>query len=108
MRVRQRCIWKFLIFQGTFQMTVGVTESPATTSLRFSLLDSKFMKSFEGGWRVEPTAPGACRVTYEAEIGPSVAPPRAFASYTRKIFVRQTEVVFEDLEAELMRRLPPV
>ena len=107
MHVKQTCIWKFLIFKGTFKMTVKVAEYPDSNSLRFDLVDSKFMKSFAGGWQIEGLDSGACRVLYDAEIGPAVAPPTAFAEYTRKIFVRQTEIVMNDLAEELERRMLP-
>ncbi len=45
----------------------------------------------------------SCRVQHRLSVQPSLAPPEALASYTKKIFVRQVERLLEDLSQELCR-----
>ena len=40
---------------------------------------------------------------HRLSVQPSIAPPETFASYTKKIFVRQVERLLEDLSRELCR-----
>ena len=40
---------------------------------------------------------------HRLSVQPSLAPPEALASYTKKIFVRQVERLLEDLSRELGR-----
>lgn len=46
---------------------------------------------------------GGCKVQHRLNVQPSLAPPEAFAGYTKKIFVRQVERLLEDLSQELCR-----
>ena len=55
-------------------------------------------------WLQVTALPGSgCRVQHRLSVQPSVAPPETFASYTKKIFVRQVERLLEDLSRELCR-----
>ena len=55
-------------------------------------------------WLQVTTLPGSgCRVEHRLSVQPSIAPPETFASYTKKIFVRQVERLLEDLSRELCR-----
>ena len=59
--------------------------------------------SSPGAAQVTPQAGGGCRVQHRLSVQPSLAPPEALASYTKKIFVRQVERLLEDLSRELCR-----
>ena len=106
-RLKQECKWKLLFFQGTFDMTVDVSMEPEG-AVDFQLVQSKFMKSFTGRWRItnvpEVEQGEQCLVKYVLEVQPALSPPPAFASYTAKIFVQQARAVMEDLQAEVWRR----
>ncbi len=55
-------------------------------------------------WLQVTAQPGSgCRVEHRLSVQPSIAPPETFASYTKKIFVRQVERLLEDLSRELCR-----
>ena len=48
----QVCRWEFLIFSGTFETTLSVSEHPDQGRLVFDLLKSAFMRSFHVCWQV--------------------------------------------------------
>ncbi|GFR44629.1 hypothetical protein Agub_g5917, partial [Astrephomene gubernaculifera] len=50
--VVQSCRWNFLAFSGTFRIRLGVTELPDCRTLSFKLIQSSFMRDFEGQWVV--------------------------------------------------------
>jgi len=48
----QACKWQFLAFSGTFDVHLNVDEKPDSRMLVFRLVESSFMKDFEGRWQV--------------------------------------------------------
>ena len=56
-----------------------------------------------GDVQVSALPRGGCRVQHRLSVQPSLAPPEALATYTKKIFVRQVERLLEDLSRELWR-----
>ncbi len=46
---------------------------------------------------------GGCTIEHRLAVQPLLAPPDALAGYTQRIFVRQVEVLLEDLRQELCR-----
>jgi len=48
----QACKWQFLAFSGTFDVHLDVDENPDSRMLVFRLVESSFMKDFEGRWQV--------------------------------------------------------
>ena len=46
---------------------------------------------------------GGCAIEHRLAVQPLLAPPDALAGYTQRIFVRQVEVLLEDLRRELCR-----
>ena len=85
------------MFKGQFEVLFDVVEDPLQHTVQFSLLESKFLKSFAGSWCVEPLGPRKCKVTYKSEVQPNHAPPRAFGFRPGKILVRQTRSILCDL-----------
>ena len=49
----QVCRWEFLIFSGTFETTLSVSEHPDEGRLVFGLLESAFMRNFHVCWQVK-------------------------------------------------------
>lgn len=74
-------------------------------SLDFRLLQSSFMRSFVGQWRVT-AGPGGrgSAVDHRLSVAPSLSPPAPLRGYTQKIFVRQVAMILQDLDKELQRR----
>ncbi|CAL5224922.1 g7688 [Coccomyxa viridis] len=102
-QVLQTCRWEFLVFSGTFETRLTVHEARQHGEVVFNLISSSFMRQFQGAWKVTSLAGGGCRVQHRLSVQPSLAPPEALASYTKKIFVRQVERLLEDLSRELCR-----
>ncbi|GLC36665.1 hypothetical protein PLESTB_000128000 [Pleodorina starrii] len=115
LQVVQSCRWKFLAFSGTFRVHLGVLEDPDSGTLLFSLVQSNFMRDFEGRWAVRPTeaataaataAAGGgtewCEVEHQLSVVPSVPVPAPVSYYTRSIFVRQVEGILADLQRAVL------
>eukprot|EP00889_Picochlorum_renovo_P000811 jgi/Picre1/27841/NNA_000805.t1 len=51
--IHQMVLWNFLIFRGSFETALQVSEDSQNLKLSFSLLESAFMKQFIGTWSVE-------------------------------------------------------
>ncbi|KAK9824396.1 hypothetical protein WJX72_009979 [[Myrmecia] bisecta] len=103
-QILQLCRWEFLIFSGTFKTLLSVAEDPVAGRLVFSLVNSSFMRDFEGRWQITPLDGGGCSIEHNLTVAPVVAPPETFAGYAQKIFMRQVSRVMEDLQGELARR----
>lgn len=103
--VRQTCTWRFLVFKGTFELVLAVTELAARRELLFKLKRSQFMKDFEGRWQLHPNPDGTCSVVHTLSVSPTMVPPEAFAGYTSKIFVRQVHGILSDLHAGVQREV---
>jgi len=124
----QMCRWQFLAFSGVFETQLSVTEHPAELLLVFSLLESSFMRDFEGRWTVRqlqhphpshPQPPGDqqqdlpwCDVEHILAVQPAMMPPAPLTSYVHSIFISQVTGILSDLEREVLRkqqaRLPPL
>ena len=49
----QDCKWQFLMFSGTFETSLFMTEERKANRLSFNLAKpSMFMRSFQGRWQV--------------------------------------------------------
>ena len=49
----QDCKWQFLMFSGTFETSLFMTEERGANRLSFNLAKpSMFMRSFQGRWQV--------------------------------------------------------
>lgn len=59
------------------------------------------MRDFEGFWELEALPDGGCHVTHVLNVTPVLAPPRAFESYTSKIFISQVDGILGDLRKAL-------
>ena len=58
----QKCKWEFLVFSGSFDTQLAVSEDPEAGSLVFRQLQSSFMRDFEGRWQVcTPLAGSPCK-----------------------------------------------
>lgn len=118
--VPQKCRWSFLAFSGTFNAHLSVDEDPVARKLVFKLVQSSFMKDFEGRWELRretippaPSAGGAAAAGAESEttlvehilsVQPAIHVPYPISLYTRSIFVRQVGQVMRDLQEEVWRR----
>ena len=101
MEVSQECTWKFLMFRGSFKIVLNVDEQPATREVEFSLLESKFMRAFQGSWNIQEMPGGGCKVEHTLQVTPLISPPPAFAGYTSRIFIKQVTGIMEDLQQAL-------
>jgi hypothetical protein len=99
--VKQKCKWRFLIFNGTFGIALEVEEEPDDKTVTFKLARSAFMREFEGCWELEQLPDGGCHVTHVLKITPIVAPPKSFETYTSKIFISQVDSILTDLRKAL-------
>lgn len=100
----QSCSWRFLLLKGAFDVHMRVHESPELGSLRFTMRESTFMRSFEGRWQVIPEGPASCVVEHELRIELALPPPKAISPYVVSIFESQVEGILRDLVRELDRR----
>lgn len=107
----QTCRWKFFAFSGTFRVHLGVREDSLRGTLLFSLVQSNFMRDFEGQWTVRPTEARMlaktgteewCEVEHQLSVVPSVPVPLPLSYYTRSIFVRQVEGILADLQRAIL------
>eukprot|EP00892_Ulva_mutabilis_P008030 jgi/Ulvmu1/559/UM001_0567.1 len=98
LEVCQECTWKFLMFRGSFNIVLTVDEKPATQDVDFSLVESKFMRAFQGSWNIQEAAGGGCMVEHTLQVTPLLSPPPAFSGYTSKIFIKQVTGIMEDLQ----------
>ncbi|CAI5989817.1 unnamed protein product [Closterium sp. NIES-64] len=68
--VEQSAAWRFLVFSGSFDTRLLVTQDRAERTMSFKIAQPGFMRRFEGFWRVEPLpVPGSAdmRTVGEAE-----------------------------------------
>jgi len=107
--VKQKCRWSFLAFSGSFDCSLAVTEDPNKYSLVFKLLESSFMRYFEGSWRVIPLPPSgqqqqeSCVVQHVLSVKPMMQLPKPIAQATKGIFVNQVSNILDDLMNEIDR-----
>lgn len=124
----QAAIWKFLWWSGTISVHVLVDQNREDHSMKFKQVKSRFMKKFEGCWRVEPVFVDeeiclpfklkslsdyeSCtkgkgrigsRVSLEQLLEPAIVPPPPFSGYLRGITTKTTEMLMNDLLEEAAR-----
>lgn len=56
----QTCRWEFLVFSGTFDTHLTVEEDRPAGRVVFNLVNSAFMRSFQGLWQVRGVLPLFC------------------------------------------------
>ncbi|KAK9818614.1 hypothetical protein WJX74_001276 [Apatococcus lobatus] len=100
-KLLQVCRWEFLIFSGTFETTLSVSEHPDQGRLVFNLLQSAFMRNFHVCWQLKPLPNGRTLVQHELTVDPIVDPPPAFRGYAEKIFYQQVQSLLQDLQHHL-------
>ncbi|CAG9463058.1 unnamed protein product [Pedinophyceae sp. YPF-701] len=104
LKLMQTCRWSFLLFGGSFESEIDVVKDEAAGLITFELVQSGFMNSFSGKWKVVEGTDGRCVVEHDMATTPKLAPPGPMAGYTRKIFGSQVTRLLEDLAAEVARR----
>lgn len=72
----QKCKWEFLVFSGSFDTRLAVSEDPAAGTLVFRQLHSSFMRTFEGRWQARASF-GDRAVVWGAWFVEQSAPPAA-------------------------------
>jgi len=111
----QMCKWTFLAFSGSFSLKLAVDKDPAQKCITFTILDSSFMKGFEGRWhvsRLEGDEQGeTCLVEHELSMKPLVPVPPPISYYTKSVLEKEVATVLTDLQMEVQRQmeqlLPP-
>ncbi|KAL6007007.1 hypothetical protein ACLOJK_032503 [Asimina triloba] len=126
--VEQAAIWRFLWWSGTISVHVFVDQNRQDHTVKFKQGKTGFMKRFEGCWKVEslflddhlcsPLKPetladyhsctgGKGRVgsvvSLEQLVQPALLPPPPISWYLRGITARTTEMLVDDLQAEVGR-----
>lgn len=126
--VEQAAIWRFLWWSGTISVRVFVEQDRHNHTVKFRLAKEGFMKKFEGSWKLEPlfVDQEACVISkpttleeYEScsdgkgrvasliklqqLVQPALVPPPPISWYVRGITARTTEMMVEDLQAEVKR-----
>lgn len=91
------------MFRGSFIIVTSVDEQPECKAVDFSLVESKFMRAFQGSWNVEEAPAGGCKVVHTLQVTPLLSPPPVFANYTSKIFIKQVTGIMEDLQQALAK-----
>lgn len=101
--LQQKCLWEFLIFSGTFNITLQVVENDEAQQFNFGITESSFMRRMEGSWEVMPDGEHGSIVQHHFTVQPALSAPPPFDSYTGSIFRSQVEGILEDLNAEVQR-----
>ncbi|GLJ21247.1 hypothetical protein SUGI_0389910 [Cryptomeria japonica] len=126
--VEQAAMWRFLWWSGTIAVRVYVDQDRRNHIVRFHLAKEGFMKKFEGRWKLEPifvdeevctiSKPStleeyelcsrgkgrvASLIKLEQLVQPALLPPPPISWYVRGITARTTEMLVEDLQAEVKR-----
>jgi hypothetical protein len=103
--VVQGAKWRVLGFSGSFDVHLSVREDPGARTLVFTLVESAFLRGFEGRWRVRPTRSGrGCVVEHVLAVEPVVPLPRPIAAVASVLFTRQINSLLGDLRAEMERQ----
>ncbi|GAQ85837.1 hypothetical protein KFL_002570050 [Klebsormidium nitens] len=112
--MEQAAMWRFLVFSGTFNVTLDILQNEKERFMKYKLAKSGFMKNFEGSWEIEPhnyLSPNskdgvegtASMVTIRQNIQPAMVPPPPFSGYVRGITVQATRDLLRDLQHEAER-----
>ena len=104
--VVQRCLWRVLLFKGSFEACFEVEEDPGAGELTYrQLLDPKaFMRELSVLWTVTPAGDGACAVEHSMTVEPRVEIPAAFKKNVGALLTRQVEGILEDFTAGVLER----
>jgi len=103
--VVQGAKWRVLGFSGSFDVRLSVREDPQARTLVFRLVESAFLRGFEGRWAVAPTKSGrGCVVEHVLAVEPVVPLPRPIAAVASVLFTRQIDSLLGDLRAEMERQ----
>jgi hypothetical protein len=82
-----------------------VHEQREDLRLSFKMMESSFMRDFEGRWSVRRLPSGAGSVVvHELAVMPFMELPGAVEGYMQSIFSSQVSAILRDLHAELGRR----
>ena len=102
----QRCLWRVLLFSGTFEASFELEEDPAAGELTYrQLLDPKaFMRELTVQWKVTPTGEDTCSVEHTMFVEPRVNIPAAFRGNMGALLTRQVEGILEDFDAGVRAR----
>ena len=102
----QRCLWRVLLFSGTFEASFELEEKPAAGELTYrQLLDPKaFMRELTVQWKVTPTGEDTCSVEHTMFVEPRVNIPAAFRGNMDALLTRQVEGILEDFDAGVRAR----
>lgn len=107
--VVQGAKWRVLGFSGSFDVSLTVQEDPRARTLVFTLVESAFLKGFEGRWAVRPRGKKAgggrgCVVEHVLAVEPVVPLPRPIAAVASVLFTRQIDSLLGDLRKEMERQ----
>jgi len=102
----QRCLWRVLLFSGSFEARFEVEEDPGAGELSYrQLLDPKaFMRELSVRWTVTPAGDGACAVEHAMAVQPRMEIPQAFQGNIGGLLTRQVEGILEDFSAGVLER----
>jgi hypothetical protein len=67
--------WSFLALRGDFNMNLAMHEEPQQLRIRTELLQGSMMRRFSSSVGVTRTGPGACRLTMDLYMQPTVPVP---------------------------------
>ena len=102
--ITQMMLWNFLIFRGSFETELEVSENLEDFEISFSLVQSAFMNQFVGAWRIDEDVTGASVIRHSISVAPSVRPPQKIGDLTKRIFEAQVQNILRDLASELKHR----
>ncbi|KAF5835125.1 hypothetical protein DUNSADRAFT_7844 [Dunaliella salina] len=105
----QVCKWTFSVFSGSFTLKLAVDKNPAQRCIAFTILESSFMKGFEGRWqvsRLEGSEQGeTCLVEHELSMKPLVPVPPPISYYTKSVLEKEVMTVLTDLQMEVQHQM---
>jgi hypothetical protein len=67
--------WSFLALRGDFNMNLAMHEEPQQLRIRTELLQGSMMRRFSSSVGVTRIGPGACRLTMDLYMQPTVPVP---------------------------------
>jgi hypothetical protein len=102
--VTQMMLWNFLIFRGSFETELEVSENLQDFEISFSLVQSAFMNQFVGAWSIGQEVTGTSVIRHSISVAPSVSPPQKIGDLTKRIFEAQVQNILRDLAEELKER----
>ena len=103
-QVAQTCSWRFAIFSGQFLCRILVEQRRDDSDLpqlKFKLVESSFMRDFEGEWRISQAENGVI-VDHLLSVKPMIDIPESLSSLSQGIFCAQVQQTLNDLEKALV------